>query len=100
MNLCPTRIGKKSSALMGAPNSRRVTAHRQCRQIIDLAESASGQHNRVGAVSFYGAGIHIAHDNTASFSFYNYQVQQFVTRKKLYATGCYLSHQSLISSQE
>ena len=57
MNLCPTRIGEKGSALMGAPNSRRVTTHRQRRQIIDLAESASAQHDRVGGVAFHRAGM-------------------------------------------
>src|ERR1700732_2565234 len=57
MDLSPTRIGKKGSAFMGAPNSRRVTTHRQRPQIIDLAESASAQHDRVGGVAFHRAGI-------------------------------------------
>ena len=100
MNLGPARIGEKGAALMSPPNGRGVAAHGQCRQIVDFTESAGSQHDSVATVAFQGASIHIAHNNTAGFSFDSDQVQHLVARKKLYATGCYLPHQGLISAQE
>src|SRR5215472_14637071 len=100
MNLGLTWISKKGTSLVCPPNGRRVTSHRECRQIIDLAEPSGGENDRVSAMAFHRAGIHIAHNNPASLAVYHDQVEKFVPREELHRTRCHLTHQRLIGTKQ
>jgi hypothetical protein len=68
--------------------------------LIDFAETATGQDNRVSPVPFYSAGVHIADDNPAGFAFDHHQVYHLIRSKKLHPSGGHLTPQSLVSAQE
>src|SRR5690554_212115 len=98
MDLCITRIGKKSTLLMRSPCCRYVRSHCISGKKKHIPVSSGTEQDCMSTMGFYCSSDQISGDNTSGLTVNDDYIHHFCPWVKFHFTVGHLSAQSRISS--
>src|SRR6516225_522556 len=100
MNLRKAGIGKKCTALIGAPDSSGVATLGVRREVEDVAVTAGGQDDGIAHVDFDFAVVEVAGDNAAGLAVDDDEVQHVHARIHFHSAEADLALERLVGTEE